>query len=255
MITFSKLGRYGRFANQLYQIAGVIGIAVKSGQTFAFPDWQNHDHKERFAYDGDIALSRHFVNPLPTIPHGLNFMGRFVHWGYHDVYLPSGNWDIEGHLQSPQYFEHCMDTVRFYMKMKDEYRKIQAIAIHYRAGDYIADPNAYHPRMQREYYEAALKHMPADLPINIFTDDIADAKQLFEPIVQGREVFPWSGDYVHDFKLMKAHTHFIIANSSYSAFAATIADGVERVVSPRRWFGPVAGITGDDIHVKNWLQI
>ena len=40
MITYRQLGRNGQLGNQLWQIAGTIGIAYKAGDMAAFPFWR-----------------------------------------------------------------------------------------------------------------------------------------------------------------------------------------------------------------------
>jgi hypothetical protein len=253
-ITFGMLGRYGRFSNGMYQICGTIGIAIRSGQSFGFPEWKNYDHLERFGSTEDIDVQKYFVNPLPTVDRSLSYESRFVHWGYSDTFLPVGNWDITGHLQSPKYFNHCMDAVRHYMTMKGEKELKNTCAIHFRAGDYIDDPNAYHPRCRKEYYEQALKYIPKETVLYVFSDDIDEAKRIMP---SDREyLFAEEGDYIAQFNIMKSCTHFIISNSSYSAMAATLANqGGKIVVAPKKWFGDCAGISGSDIYEKDWIVI
>ena len=252
MLTFSQLGKYGRFANQLYQIAGVIGIAVKSGQPYGFPDWRNHDHVDRFGSNEDCEIAKHLVNPLPTIV-PVNYESRFIGWGYHDVCLPSGNWDLSGHFQSPRYFKHCIELVREQLKMKDEYGPCDFVAIHYRAGDYDPDPNAYHPRCSKEYYREAMSKFPG-AKFLAFSDN---TDELMSMISEFGDVTVFKGkDYIDDYKKMLSCRHFIIANSSYSAFAATMANQEGKtVVAPKKWFGEVAGINGNDIYDENWIVI
>jgi len=151
MLTSTAIGTggLGRFGNQCYTIAGVIGIAEKSGQPFSFPHWKNYDNA---LFGGEVTdFEDYFENPLPRMNgEAFNEYGYF--WGYRDIVL-NGNWSINAHLQSPKYFEHCIDKIRHYFKMKDEPKQNDWVAIHYRAGDYIDDPNAYHPRCSKEYYE------------------------------------------------------------------------------------------------------
>lgn len=250
MIIYSQLGYYGRFANALYQIAGTIGIAIKSGQPFGFPKFINHDHKDRFGSTEEIECYKFFENELPQVIDGIYYNPKFIGWGYHEVILPQDNWDISGHLQSPKFFSHCIDTVRFYMTMKGEVKN-DYCAIHYRGGDYIDDPNAYHPRCTKKYYEEAVSRIP-ESKFLVFSDDKEAAKMVFDFID-----YEFSeGDYLEDFKVMKSCKHFICANSSFSAFAATMADQPGKVVvAPKKWFGDVAGINGNDIYESNWIVI
>ena len=251
MVTSLSIGNggLGRFGNQLWTIAGVIGIAKRNNTSFAFPKWINRDN----ALFGDFAdtMDRFFVNKLPILPDGryINSYGYF--WGYKDVDLPNGDWNIDAHLQSPKFFEHCMDEIRHYFTMVNEPKQNNFCAIHVRAGDYVDDPNAYHPRCSEEYYKEAIKLMPADTQYIVFSDDLEFAKKRV-----GIKALYLSGNYIDDFRLMKRCKHFIIANSSFSAMAALLADHPDKkVVAPSKWFGPQVEISAKDIYHQNWIII
>jgi hypothetical protein len=163
--------------------------------------------------------------------------------------MPTGNWNLQGHFQSDKYFGHCIDTVRHYLTMKDEYPLNDYVAVHYRAGDYIDDPNAYHPRCSKEYYQQAMELFPGEKFL-VFSDDIVAAATMFP----GAKIYV--ADYLDSFKMMKSCKHFICANSSYSVMAAILANQEgKKVVCPKRWFGDVAGINGDDCYPENAIVI
>lgn len=247
-LTNLSIGNYGRFANGAYQAAAVVGIARRNGLTPVFPLWQNTWHRDAFGSTEDIDIYNHLVNPLPPIPEGMTFQGRQVDWGYYDLELPSGNWNISGHFQSTRYFEHCLDEVRWYFTMKDERAQNDYTAVHVRLGDY---DNAYHPRLDMRYYAPAMAQFPG-AKFLVFSDDIGAAMEMFGPNVEYAR-----GNYIEDFKLMKRCRNFIIGNSSYSAMAAVLGDHPEkRVIAPRPWFGPsYTQITGEDIYDKGWTVI
>lgn len=250
MITMRSLGNLGRFANQMFQIAGVIGIATKNNHPFCFPKWENTDHKERFGSSEPIDVHNYFVNQLPEYAE-LNYEYRWVDWGYHDVTLPDGAFDLAGHFQSEKYFEHCLGTVRHYLTMKDEPVQNDYVAIHYRCGDYIEDQAAYHPRCSREYYEQAMKLFPCEKFL-VFSDDLNKAAEIFGTNV----TYSVSTNYIEDFAMMKKCKSFICANSSYSLMAAILGEHPEKkIVCPKRWFGNVAGINGNDCYPKNSIVI
>lgn len=234
-------GGLGRAGNQMFTIAGVIGIARKSGQPFAFPKWVNHDNK-LFGGEAD-EMSQFFVNPLPKLPEGLSFQEYPYFWEYRDVILPTGNWNIFAHLQSVKFFDHCIDEVRHYFTMKDELEQNDYVAIHYRAGDYIDDQRAYHPRCSIKYYLQAINLFPSDAKFILFSDDINSIEKLrhngdlFTRIKLARDV-----DYIEDFKIMKSCKSFITANSSFSHMAALLGTHPEKkIVMPKLWFGEQAG--------------
>ena len=252
MLTATSIGTggLGRFGNQMFTIAGVIGIALKNNQTFGFPEWKNYDN----ALFGDPVdnFNDYFENQLPdTRGQSFNEYGYF--WGYRDIRLPEGNWSINAHLQSGKFFDYCIDTIRHYLRLKNEPDQNDYVAIHYRAGDYIDDPNAYHPRCTAEYYKEAMSHFKNDVFL-IFSDDIEAAKKIFG--TGFRVHYSVKRNYIQDFALMKRCKSFIIANSSYSAMAAHLGEHPEkRVVAPKKWFGPNVGAETVDIYNKEWLII
>jgi hypothetical protein len=256
IVTFNSLGRYGRFANQMFQIAGTIGIARKNGFDFAFPEWKNYDHAERFGSEEDIDLQKYFENPLP-IYRGPTLSDRFVDWGYHDIQLKD-SCSLSGHMQSEKYFAHCMDEVRWYFRMKDEYERRDKVAIHVRLGDY---DNAYHPRMDMRYYATAIDLFPKGTKFLVFSDDLEAASDMFVAHYgsdkKGERFQYVRGDYIDSFKLMKACRHFIIGNSSYSAMAAILGEAEDKkIIAPEPWFGPAyTNITGADIFGEGWTVI
>jgi hypothetical protein len=252
IVTFNALGRYGRFCNQMFQIAGTIGIARKNGFDFAFPGWKNYDHVERFGSNEDIDLQKYFVNPLPVYK-GPPLQDRFIDWGYHDIKLTQ-SCSLSGHMQSFKYFAHCFDEVKWYFRMKDEPVLNDYCAIHVRLGDY---DNGYHPRLGAEYYRPAIDLFPPDQKFMIFSDDKRAAYDMFWLTIPGRMTIVDKGDYIQDFKLMKSCRHFIIGNSSYSAMAAILGEAPDKkVIAPSPWFGPkYTNITGKDIYCDDWTVI
>lgn len=246
----TSIGNYGRFANMLFQVAGVIGVARKNGLQPVFRPLINLDHKERFGSNEEIDLDKFFVNPLPRIPASVAFKERPVEWGYQDVRLPAGNWNLSGHFQSFKYFAHCFDEVKYYFRMKDEYPQNDTIGLHIRLGDY---DGAYHPRLDKSYYQPALEQFPAYEKVIVFSDDIVAAKLIFK----GARFSFYDADYIDSFKKMKSCRHFIIGNSSYSAMAAILGEANDkRVIAPAPWFGPkYTNITGKDIYCDDWTVI
>jgi hypothetical protein len=257
MVTSLSIGRggLGRFGNQMFTIAGVIGIAEKSGQPFGFPEWKNYDNA---LFGGTVDnMNEFFENPLPSI-NGQQFQEYGYFWGYRDVYLPSGDWSIDAHLQSGKFFEHSIGKVRHYFRMKDEPEQNDYVAIHYRAGDYIDNPDAYHPRCGKEYYEEAVNRFSEDDFFNVYSDDPDAAYEIFKTILPVERFFVEAGNsYISDFAYLKKCKSFIIANSSFSAMAAHLGEHPDKkVIAPKRWFGAQAnGMPTEDIYDKNWIVI
>ena len=249
ILTYQSLGHYGRLANQMFQIASTIGIARRNGMQFAFPYWMNYDHAERFGSKEDIDVQKHFINPLPVYS-GPVLPDYFVQWGYHDVIVRQSV-SLSGHMQSQRYFDHCLDEVKWYFRMKDEYPANDYCAVHVRLGDY---DNAYHPRLDGRYYTQAARLMPEGTKFMVFSDDLPAAKVMLKEAGWDHPNEDTYTDYLDEFKFMKSCRHFIIGNSSYSAMAAILGNAPDKiVVAPDPWFGPkYTNITGKDIYNPDW---
>ena len=249
MMTYLNIGRMGRFANAMFEIAGTIGIAVQSGQSFAFPQWVNHDAVERFGTTEDIYLYKHFKNPLPELPHHFDFKEYEYFWGYRYINLPSGDWNFNAHFQSEKYFLHCKDLIRYYFTMTNEPLDIDATAVHMRFGDY---DGSYHPRPDIEYYRQALVQVPG--PYLLFSDDLDAAQRIMSELKV--QYVPIEKDYIESFKIMKHCKHFICGNSSYSMMAAILADQKGKIITaPKKWFGDHVGLETVDLYPEGTIII
>ncbi|MBV8201959.1 MAG: alpha-1,2-fucosyltransferase [Acidobacteria bacterium] len=259
VVTFSALGRLGRFGNALFEVMSTIGVARKNGFDFQFPLFVNHDHRDSFGSAEDVEIHRHLAHPLPLWT-GEVYPRRSVPFGYHDVVLGEST-DLWGYLQSEKYFAHCIDEVRHCLAFKDEPRRTAHCAIHWRAGDYQeGDRDVYHPRLQAGYYIKAIRRLPGGTPFLVFSDDREAAAALFAGVRAATgadiEMIGREHDYIESFKIMKNCRHFICANSSYSLAAAILADQPEKtVICPALWFGDVAGITAEDIYPAGALVL
>lgn len=239
-------GGLGRFGNQLFTIASTIGIAIKNNQPFAFPEWINRDNA-LFGGNEDKMVD-YFVNPLPYLWDHVtpDSFSRFFtdipyHWEYQEYNLSNQqSYNICSHLQDERYFKHCLPLIRHYFRMKDEPEQNDYVAIHYRAGDYIDDPQAYHPRCSVAYYEKAMRQFPEGASFICFSDNPEEAVDRVEWF-DNPVTFIDGDSYIHDFKLMKRCKHFITANSSFSLMAAILGEHPEKkIICPERWFGKQA---------------
>ena len=252
MLTFLELGNYGRFGNQLWQVASTIGIAIKNDKSYIFPKWvhpfgRNTDH----LYEDNPHL-----NSLIT---DLNYERYDVPWGYHDIKLPSSNkgnvvktgwFGLHGYLQSEKYFKHCEYLIRglFLFKEPTDAPWGEFIAVHVRRGDY--DPQ-YHTLLGLDYYTKALALLP-DLPVIVFTDaEIAEAASV---VPRYDYILGKGSDTFKSLQYMTMAAHHVIANSSFSWWGAWLADAGQ-VIAPKDWFGPLQKISPKDIYTDKIIVI
>ena len=160
---------------------------------------------------------------------------------------------VKGYWQSERYFADISSTIRnefrFVKPLQDEYfiqiqqkiRETDSVSLHFRRRDYVtnAKVNACFGTCPIEYYQKAVKTISSSIPnphLFIFSDDIAWVKDNF------RTCFPvifidQKDEMIHsDFRLMQLCRHNIIANSSYSWWAAWLNENPSKIViAPQQW--------------------
>jgi hypothetical protein len=136
-----------------------------------------------------------------------------------------------------------------------------SVGVHIRRGDYVADPvtNAYHGVCSLEYYHSCM-HRLAEATgrphFFVFSDDIDWAAEHLKPVYPltfvsgaGQTV-----DY-EDLWLMSQCRHQIIANSSFSWWAAWLNSNPEKLVcAPRRWLRAQHRDTRDVVP-EEWIRV
>jgi hypothetical protein len=178
---------------------------------------------------------------------------------------------LSGYWQSYEYFNHISDLIQSELNplalpsLKDSIilermRNINSVSVHIRRGDYVSQKAAaaVHGICSSEYYYASLS-MISCLVKNpeffIFSDDISWAKENM--------TFPGPANFVdhndfnsafQDLRLMASCKHNIIANSSFSWWAAWLNSNDKKIViSPANWFADKRDTP--TLIPKSWLRI
>jgi hypothetical protein len=179
---------------------------------------------------------------------------------------------LEGYFQSERYFSPISKLIAntFVVReeaskqardLLDEIKMNESICVHIRRGDYISNPaaNAFHGICSLEYYYEAISLIADNLSrpqCYIFSDDPAWVKSNFKGTVPSKLVDIHTSDQAHeDLRLMSACRYFVIANSSFSWWAAWLGSDLQkRVIYPREWFKNYSQDTTDLIP-HDWLTI
>jgi hypothetical protein len=143
-------------------------------------------------------------------------------------------------------------------------RNSESVSVHIRRGDYIN--NSFFLVLPISYYQNAISYLSSKLSNPIFyffSDDINWVKENFGDADHFRYVeenYLTEGPLdISDFLLMKTCRHNIIANSSFSWWAAYLnANENAIVISPRKWYGDVfyqSSIDKFSFIPKNWYKI
>lgn len=227
IISFSKLGSHGRLANQLFQIAGTLGLAEKYKAQAVFPSWKYEDC---------------FIDQLPKgspAPYQLQ-EENFHHYDWN----LTRDTDIVGYLQSYRYFP-SRETFKFKKtflqavkeKMPAEVFKKETIAIHIRRGDYVN--NDYYYQLPITYFINALilnfPNWQHYYNIVILSDDIEYCKVHFGCLPN--VYFEEGLSEIEALALGSLCEHFILSNSSFSWWMAYIGEReYSKVIHPGHMF-------------------
>ncbi|HEY0066775.1 MAG TPA: alpha-1,2-fucosyltransferase [Flavisolibacter sp.] len=159
---------------------------------------------------------------------------------------------LQGYFQSEKYFEAEREQVQKDFTIKKELtanaeplaaglQAQESVALHIRRGDYRNDVSLdYHGIVPLDYYREAVEQVSSKVAhphFYIFSDDGAWVKENLKlpkaTIVSGE----LSSTHFEDLYLMSRCRHNIIANSSFSWWAAWLNANPEKIViAPRHWF-------------------
>jgi hypothetical protein len=139
----------------------------------------------------------------------------------------------------------------------------EAVAIHVRRGDFAAPHASWLllPGIER-YYARAIEAIADEVGSPrpwIFSDDLQWAQRLFAesrwPVRLVDDFLDGATDPLNEFRLMSACPHHIIANSSFSLWAAALgAHPTQRVFAPARWDGE-GRVAVDELLPPHWRRV
>ncbi|RZK39288.1 MAG: alpha-1,2-fucosyltransferase, partial [Pedobacter sp.] len=175
---------------------------------------------------------------------------------------------LEGYFQSENYFKKIrqqllLDFQFSHLSVNNQkfiahiQSQVNSVSIHVRRGDYLKPyVEAFHGLLNLEYYRTAIKEI--EKRINnphyyIFSDDPEWCRNNFSflsashTIVSNQTSKDWE-----DMCLMSNCKHNIIANSSYSWWAAWLNKNQDKlVIAPQKWFTD----TTIKIVPKEWITL
>jgi hypothetical protein len=184
----------------------------------------------------------------------------------------TGNIFLTGYWQSELFFAGIRETLLNEFTFKDEpdaaNRRIQArisaanaVGVHVRRGDFVTTDigQRHHGVCGLDYYQAAFAHYQArfsDLEFFIFSDDPAWVSANFPDFGPTTIVAHNFGrNDAEDFRLLMHCRHFIVANSTFSWWAAWLGKAADKsIIAPRRWYA------SDKLSEKNlvpaaWIRL
>jgi hypothetical protein len=177
-----------------------------------------------------------------------------------------------GIWQSPKYFEFYKNDIIKNFQIKEssiqnvleksrELKTSNSVSIHIRRGDYLRKPIIldWHGIMPREYYINAFDTLNSKKRVDkvyYFSDDPEWVKSELMPHIPGEIISNnISTSQYEDFYLMQQCQNNIVANSSFSWWAAYLNPNPNKIViAPKKWFNSAPNNT-KDLFPPDWITI
>jgi hypothetical protein len=175
-----------------------------------------------------------------------------------------------GYWQSERYFDAVAEQVRaqFSFDRSDgvaeptilgEIEASPSLGVHVRRGDYVtsATTNLMHGTLDPTYYDEAVNYVSARRDVQrifVFSDD-PDWAEAHLSFALPTTYLRTEGRAVDDLHLLQMCNHQVIANSSFSWWAAWLNNNPEKiVVAPKQWFRD-PGIATHDLIPSAWHRL
>ena len=244
-ITFKTIGEAGNLASQIQQYASLYAIAKENGLEIVFPKSSpSRGYGFKFAKALEIPIKikndeffNDFIDIRPNdkllvdkslfnLPKGKNYnltfrFDLFHYW--HPKYtenVKKWNWNLN----------HYNSATELYKNLKIGGK--ETVSLHIRRGDYLLPQHSHYCQLDQNYYSQALSSFFEDIEkyqFIIFSNDIQWCK---ENLIEESEIVTFINpgiDYV-DLTLMSLCDHNIIANSSYSWWAAFLNKNISKKI-------------------------
>jgi hypothetical protein len=260
----------GGLGNQMFQIAATIGAARNNDTNFCFSSVNHYlplQGRQVHNYKDNI-YSR--LNIIDVNIENIATFNKYMenNYSYNKIILEKNkNYILNGYFQSEKYFDHISQEIKNLFAVPEKYKKIliekymlnennNYISMHVRRGDYLKFPDV-HPVCSEQYYtKSILKINELDKidKILIFSDDIDWCKKAIN--FSKKFIFIQEEHDFMELYLMSLCKHNILANSSFSWWAAWINNNPEKIViAPKIWFGSKGPQDTQDLIPKNWIVI
>lgn len=237
----------GRLGNNMFQIAQAFTVACEYNRQMVIykPDLDYENNQ----YGDTIFRAFQFTDVLPeNAKWGLS-------WPYEDQ--PT---EYKEYYQGSKYFEQYSEMIKtmfgppldFTRKILKEYpwlgeERVTAISI--RRGDYLNYPNI-HPVVSEEYIYEAMKGLPTNQRILVFSDDLPWCR---ENLKFDFEIID-TGYFDTNLWVMSMCDDFLISNSTYSWWGAYLSRQTNKtVIAPYAWFANREPDTWQDIYCEGWV--
>lgn len=281
----------GGLGNQMFQYAAAKSLAIKNNVSLALDlsAFAKQKSSEVFT-KRDFALGHFDINTFILKNNEFDYLfqngfpgklkkflsGYHYYYDYNLSYYPTffdlkKKTYLEGYFQSEKYFsgirpqllkDFTVGSVNTSNPLFNQIKNCESVAIHLRRGDFSEKTKIHerHGTCSLEYYQEAINMINTRISsplFFVFSDDISWAKKSLNNMVTDC-IFVEPAEnktYVDDFLLMKACQHHIIANSTFSWWAAWLNENDRKmVIAPEKWLNDNT-IDTSDVIPQSWIKI
>ena len=281
---------FGGLGNQMFQYAAGRSLALAHDCQLKldlswFDTYRSYAYQlNLFGIKAEISTaeeSSRFVGSFPRLARMLRKgfgVGKKSYYVERGFAFDKGFYDrtpplyMDGYWQSWKYFESNAKQIKEELtlsipmagrnlELSQQIARVNSVSIHIRRGDYVTNhtANAVHGFVGLEYYNAALRQVSESVPAPfyvVFSDDLEWARRnlgIIENVVfvdhnRGASSY-------EDMRMMSLCQHHILANSSFSWWAAWLGyHPGKQVLYPSNWFAT----RGKDISLlcpPGWIRV
>lgn len=276
----------GGLGNQLFQIAAAYAYAKKHACKLAFmPNKQIEDGRPMY-WDTILHRFTSCVGDIRSIP--------FFKWAEQEPtqYKPIVSYKdlhpsqrstfkglfIDGYVQSSKYFEDAATRQEIRMlfrpsaaallDVRTRYGDLLAmrervVVVHARRTDYLKSQHNidFHGPLTAEYYRKALERIQTNVsnPVFLLCSDDPTYWTTILSEVPALLTHPFhilnEPSEVATLTLLQQFSHFVLANSTFSWWAAWLSESPRCVIAPAKWFGPAGPAHYEDIYEPDWIRV
>jgi hypothetical protein len=263
----------GGLGNQMFQIAmAYVYASHNHGALRLLRTKVEPDGRDMYWDSTLIRFRPYLVNTLPSL--------RLVYDPANHTYVKLPDLDatgiyFNGYWQTPKYFESHRAELRALFsppqttvsELRKKYKELldikdRVIVVHARRTDYLKSEHniRYHGPLDVDYYKRAIQHIATHVKNPVFLLSSDDNMFWLDaiPSIPALQTSPFyilaDEDDVRTLALLQQFRQFVIANSTFSWWAAWLADA-KIVCAPAKWYGPDGPSRYEDLYDSSWVKL
>lgn len=192
----------------------------------------------------------HYEPNFNKAPYDVHLIGYWMSWRYFEKY--------DNEIR--QDFTFRRSLINHLSGVDNEMTNSNSVSIHIRRGDFASEKNKrLHGVIPISFYQKAIELIASEIPsiqLYIFSDDIRWSKEnlntKFPAVFVSGEITKTSYE---DFYLMSRCKHNIIANSTFSWWAAYLNNNPHKmVIAPKKWYNK-SSYNYKDVYPLSWITL